>query len=566
MNKIYLTLIAIISLSFNVSAQAGWSWAKSAGGTGLDGIRDIYTDNSGNSYATGSFAGTTAAFGNITLTNSDASGLNGDIFIAKYDANGDVIWAKSAGGNGNDAGNGITVDANGNVYITGEFKGVANFSGTTLTAPNNNEEIFVAKYNANGDLQWAKRAGGNLRDWGYGIAVDQTGNVYITGNIGNNANFDGTPYPTISGNNNDGYIAKYSTNGDFLWLEQIGGTNPGGQNSTQSANSIAYNPTDNTFSVGGWFYGSVTWGGLGGINDSSSAYPNSGLHSLFVATYDSSGAIQWVSTSDERQVNASSHSEANSLDIDSDGNVYLTGSVAGRLVFTSTDSIEMMHTNSWDFDAFLVKYNANGAFQWVRQIGGGDGDEARDLAIDSQDNILITGSYSEAQTVGSFNLPAATNGLFFARFNGSGDVIWAFGEPTAYLASARALSVDGQGKPYVAGEYTSFTNFGSNIQLTAVDLTDAFIAKYDITTGITTQERYQNITIYPNPAHDFLMLQLPDGVTQAAVYLQDITGKTLISQRYEANQAIRLDELPAGIYTCRVETNDLSFISKLVVH
>lgn len=554
-------------MPFGVFAQAGWSWAKSAGSTGLDGINDIYTDDAGNTYATGSFAGTTALFGSITLANSDVSGFSGDVFVAKYSPTGDVIWAKSAGGNGNDAGNGIVVDNSGNVYITGEFKGAANFASTTLTPTNNNtEEIFVAKYNANGDLQWAKRAGGVGRDWGYGIAVDPTGNAYVTGTFSNNVDFDGTPYSTISGNNADGYVAKFSTDGDFLWLEQIGGSNPGGQNSLQSSHSIVYNSTDHTFSVAGWYYGLVTWGGIGGIMDSSSAYPNSGLYSLFVATYDSAGAIQWVRSADEVQVNASSHSDANNIGIDSDGNVYLAGSVAGRLIFTPTDSIEMMHTNSWDFDAFLVKYNSSGTFQWVKQVGGGDSDEARDLSIDNQDNILITGSYSEAQTVGSFNLPTATNGLYFVRFSSSGNVVWAFGEPAAYLANPRALSCDDSGKPHVAGEYTSFANFGSNIQLTSVGLTDAFLAKYDITTGITEHKSNQEILVYPNPARDFVMLQLPNEIREASVEIKDITGRTLINQQYQYNQAIQIGSISPGIYTCLVKTKDAQFVSELVVY
>lgn len=569
MKKSYFLLVSLLfTLALtqsNIYGQSGWNWAKSGGSTGLDGIRDSYTDSDGNTYVTGTFAGTTATFGTTTLTNADPNGFNGDIFIAKYSSSGDVIWAKSAGGTGNDAGNGIAMDSDGNIYITGEIKGQADFSGTTLSPTNNNtEEIFIAKYNSGGDLQWAERAGGGNRDFGNDIAVDQNGDVYVTGTIKNNAEFGGTPYGTISGNNGDAYVAKYSTNGNFLWLEQVGGINPGGQNSLQSSNAIAYDPSTNTFTITGWYHGLVTWGSTGGIIDSSSAYPSSGDYSIFVANYDSSGVIQWVTSIDEEQVNASGHSEINGIDVDSDGNIYLVGSVAGKLQFNGSTTIEMAHTNSWDFDVFLAKYNTNGNFSWVKQIGGQDGDTGSNLHVDGDGNINIVGNYSEAQTIGPFSLPLSTHGVFLAKYSNSGNVLWAHGEPGAYLSNPKTIGVDAQGRIYVTGDYTNFADFG-NIHLEVVDLSDAFIAQYDQTTGTNDRGFTAPSIIHPNPAHDFVIFELQDNQSTAYISIQNLSGQTVISSPYQQNDILNIGHLPSGVYLVDVTNQEKKHTEKLIV-
>lgn len=564
--KPLLITLAILMLGpLGSFAQTGWIWAKSAGSTGLDGTRDIYTDAAGNTYATGTFSGITATFGSITLTNADPNGFNRDIFVAKYDTDGNVLWAKSAGGTGNDAGNAIAVDGDGNVYITGEFKGTADFSGTSLSQTNaNTEEIFVAKYNSSGTMQWAKRAGGVGRDWGYGIAVDQDGAVYVTGNFTNNVDFDGTPYSSISGNNADGYIAKFNTNGSLLWVEQIGGSNPGGQNSLQSSNAIAYNMENNTFSVLGWYYGKVTWGGLGGVVDSSSAYPNSGLYSGFVATYDSSGAIQWVSSIDEEQVNSSGHSEFNDIAIDGDDNIYIVGSVAGKLTYAPGQTIEMVHTNSWNFDVFTAKYNDSGVFQWVEKEGAEDTDVGNKIVVNNQNDILITGSYSTALTIGTYNLPLVTNGLLLVRYSSTGNVLWAFGEPGAYLSNPLGLGVDAQGHIYVGGEFLNNSTFGG-INITAVGLNDSFLAKYGQATGLEEDKGYLPVKVYPNPSGSYFIAELPENSNKAEIELYDISGRTVLNKSYDKNEEISIENLDNGLYMLKLTLNDKTYLSELVV-
>ena len=150
-----------------------FGWAKRAGGNDSDSSRAIAADRMGNCYATGWFIGT-ATFGGTTLTSSG----EGDIFVAKYDRAGKVLWARRAGGGSFDEGSGIAVDDTGNCYVTGYFSGTATFGGATLTSGGNGE-VFVAKYDSAGNVIWVKHGGGTDEDHGNGIAVDGMGNCYM---------------------------------------------------------------------------------------------------------------------------------------------------------------------------------------------------------------------------------------------------------------------------------------------------------------------------------------------------------------------------------------------------
>jgi len=154
------------------------AWAKSDGTYPSLYKPFISTDGMGNCYVTGYFNGTSAMFGSTVLTNA---GVN-DIFVVKYDASGNIAWAKRAGGTNFDNGYGIRADANGNSYVTGMFRGLAYFDSFFLFN-SGDPEIFVAKYDNAGNVLWAKQAGGADVDAGNGIGIDALGNSYVTGNF-----------------------------------------------------------------------------------------------------------------------------------------------------------------------------------------------------------------------------------------------------------------------------------------------------------------------------------------------------------------------------------------------
>ncbi|MCK4312364.1 MAG: SBBP repeat-containing protein [Candidatus Cloacimonetes bacterium] len=199
-----------------VDAYGVWQWATHAGGTYEDNGKAITIDDTGNSYVTGIFTGT-ATFGSYSLTSNGWD----DIFVAKMDANGNWLWATQAGGIDYDSGYGITIYDAGNSYVTGWFRETATFGSYSLTS-SGLRDIFVAKMDSNGNWLWATRAGGVFYDWGYGITIDNTGNSYVTGIFTGTATFGS--YSLTSNGWDDIFVAKIDANGNWLWATKAGGT------------------------------------------------------------------------------------------------------------------------------------------------------------------------------------------------------------------------------------------------------------------------------------------------------------------------------------------------------
>jgi hypothetical protein len=230
-------------------------WVKSMGGTSGDRSNSIALDGSGNIYTTGCFQGTADFDPGVGTSNLTSTGSYADIFISKLDTAGNFLWAKSIGGIQTDEGISIVVDGSGNVYTTGLFRGTVDFDpgvGTNNLTSAGDRDIFISKLDAAGNFLWAKSMGGTSIDVGNSIAVDGSGNVYITGLFFGTVDFDpgmGTSNLT-SGGSSDIFISKLDAAGNFLWAKNIGGT------SFDGANSITLDGSGNVYLTGA-FSGTV---------------------------------------------------------------------------------------------------------------------------------------------------------------------------------------------------------------------------------------------------------------------------------------------------------------------
>ncbi len=236
-------------------------WAQSAGGANDDFANAVAADVDGNTYLTGYFQSDVMSFGAIQLTNSRPIYQN--IFVCKYDATGGVLWARSAGSTTPDypeQGRGIAVDSLRNVYITGRFTGTTRFGNTNLVAAGL-IDIFIAKYDAFGNLAWASNAGSVGA--GNGIVIDSAGKPYVTGNFTASASFGGISL--VSRGSSDVFMAKYDTNGVGLWAKQAGST------LDDSGNAIAIDSNGNTY-IAGQFTDSATFDSTAFTNSGTTAF------------------------------------------------------------------------------------------------------------------------------------------------------------------------------------------------------------------------------------------------------------------------------------------------------
>jgi hypothetical protein len=214
-------------------------WAARIGGSSAENGEGIAVDSGGNVYVTGHYSSnpvTLYSENESSTSKTLTNGGNYDVFIAKYSTDGNVLWAARISGIGYDSGEGIAVDSGGNVYVTGLYVSnqvtlySENESSTSKTLTNGGGyEAFIAKYSTDGNVLWAARIGGSNTDYGYGIAADSGGNVYVTGRYESapitlySENESSTSKTLTNGGGYDAFIARYSTDGNVLWAARIGG-------------------------------------------------------------------------------------------------------------------------------------------------------------------------------------------------------------------------------------------------------------------------------------------------------------------------------------------------------
>ena len=412
------------------------AFIATAGGTSLDYPdvgESVAVDGSGNVYVTGSFGGT-ANFGAISKT----SGGESDIFIAKYNARGTVLWVQTAGGSLRAYGKSISLDAAGNVYVVGEYKGTATFNGISKTSEGEND-LFIAKYNSSGVVQWVQSAGGPSFDSARSVAVDASGNVYIVGQYFGTTTFEGTS--KTSAGSDDIFIAKYNASGAFQWIQSAGGS------LRDIGRGVAVDSNGNVF-ITGTFEDTANFGGGGGINPLSY-----GGIDIFVAKYNSSGVVQWV-----QSAGGSLFDSGNSIAVDTSGNVYVTGNYYGPANFDGTNSV----SGAGDRDIFLTKYNSGGTLQWVQTAGGLLSDRGSSVAVDLMGNAYVIGFYSDVATFGTKSVTSAGNlDIFVAKYNSSGNLSWLQCGGGTSFDSGSSVAVDASGNAYVTGTYRDAATFGT---------------------------------------------------------------------------------------------------------
>ncbi len=439
-----ILLFLLLAVTGAIHAQTeDWLWAKKAGGASYDIGYNISTDTSGNSYVTGSFSGT-ANFGSTSLTSSGVS----DIFVAKLDASGDYLWARRVGGSSGDSGLGISTDASGNCYVTGYFQGIASFGSTSLGS-SGTTDVFIAKIDTNGNWLWARRAGGSSGDSGYGISIDANGNNYVTGNYSGSASFGSTTL-TSSGTS-DVFVAKLDSSGNWLWAMRAGGTSEdSGYGISIDANSNIYvtgyftgtasfgsifltssgewdvfvakldssgnwlwacqtgcnygygqdlstDPSGNSY-VTGRFQGTASFG--------STSLTSSGEWDVFVAKLDSSGNWLWA-----KQAGGTSEDSGYGISIDASGNCYVTGRFQGTASFGGTSLI-----SSGGSDIFAAKLNTNGNWLWATRAGGTSTEYSNGISSDTSGNCYVTGGFfSSASFCGTSLTSSGSADVFVAK-------------------------------------------------------------------------------------------------------------------------------------------------------
>lgn len=540
---------------FSSSGQApNFQWAKSAGGAaGFDDLANsIAVDVSGNTYITGSFNSTIINFGSTALTNMNTNN-SADIFLAKYDASGNVIWVRSAGGTGDDVAYSLVVDASGSVYITGYFDSSTITFGSSTLINASQRNIFLAKYDAFGNVIWAKNDGGTGEPVAYSIAADSSGNTFITGGFGGSSSTVsfGSIILTNAGNSvYDIFLAKYDPSGNILWAKSAGGTGH------DVGRSVAVDASGNSYITGSFYSTTINFGStiLANVNTNST-------EDIFLAKYDTSGNVIWA-----KNAGGTVSDIGYSIAVDTSGNTYIAGSFNSTTIgFGSTTLISAGYD-----DIFLAKYDALGNVIWAKSVGGTSFDYATSISVDASENTYVTGSFwSSPLTFGSTILTNAGGGdIFIAKYAASGNVIWAKSAGGIGDDDGRSVAIDASGNTFITGYFMSPSiAFGLATLTTAGGGGDIFIAKLGNTTGINELSNLISIYVFPNPSNGNFQLTIANAqFTKGELEIYNVIGeKVFQSEIFESKSEINLN-LPAGLYFYKIKnTAEIIGTGKIII-
>jgi gliding motility-associated-like protein len=358
-------------------------------------------------------------------------------------------WSRGATSNNDVQSRRTATDRHGNSFVTGYFKGTAQFGSLSVSSTTANAtDIFLVKYDSTGTPLWARKAGGAGTDYGYGIAVDSGGNAFITGQYGSTATFGTLTIDAVGGN--DAFIAKYNSSGTVQWVNRIAGT------SEEYGYGVDVDRFGNIYATG-FFNGNCTFSTQSG---SSSYLPGVTLNrsEVYIARYNNSGVLLWV-----RGFGGSNTDVGYDIVPDDSGNAYVTGTYQNNISFGSAS----LSTAGFTVSGYIVKYNSAGVFQWAQ-----NGPESNNyaycyaIACDGEGGLYTTGYFNGNIKFGSLNLASSGKNLaFIARFTTNGVFQWAeaLNPPGNNVTWGHDIAADGSGNAFLTGTLHSSTASGANI-------------------------------------------------------------------------------------------------------
>lgn len=385
-------------------------------------------------------------------------------------------WGKKFSANSSAIPRSVFVDASGNVYSVGGYGGTTDFDpgvGVFNLTSNGSSDIFITKLDAAGNFVWAKAVGGSGDDQAKGVAVDASGNVYLTGYY-SSVTVDFDPNAGIFNMTNAGgqdiFILKLDINGNFVWAKKFGNAS-----GAEEGTGIALDASNNVYTTG-IFFGTMDFDPNAGVFNLS---PTS--TALYVSKLDVNGNFIFA-----RECSGNSGVQGMAIKLDGSGNIYTTGVFSGTDDFDPGIGVNNV-TSFGSNDVFVLKLDASGNFVFVKQIGGTSADDAWTIDIDNASNIIIGGDFQGTADfdpgVGTFNITSTGSyDAYVCKLNSTGNFVWSKSLGGVGTERVFSLGTDILNNVYSVGQFQNTVDFdpGAGVyNLTASVGLDGFINKLD---------------------------------------------------------------------------------------
>jgi len=359
------------------SSNGSVLWAKSSGGAQYEQVTSVKVDHAGNVIITGYFYSSSIDIDGVVLNNSGDK----DIFVAKFNTNGLLLWARRFGGALLDEPRDLEVDNNDNIYLAGSFESYTLNFGIAMLVTNGDYDAFLLKMNPSGNPVWVKHAGGVDRDQAFAVTYDHHGNIYCSGSF-QSPTFDFGGGALNNQGNWDLYLVKFDTSGTYNWMESFGG--PG----FEIARSLVSDNSGFVYMAG--MFSSDT------LTDGNFNLYGSGLSDIFIMKVDDFGIVQWANSTQ-----GSNDENLYSIDINNNGEVIISGGSSSPFFTAGNDTI----SNMGFLDGIVSCIDANGNFKWVKSFGGNDYEECYAVTYDPNGYVYLCGRFdSPICSIGTYNL------------------------------------------------------------------------------------------------------------------------------------------------------------------
>lgn len=357
--------------SFDYLGQPVWS--KHFGDAVAQTAARVATDAQGNVAVVGDFAGK-IDFGGGALTSAGAT----DVFLAKFDPTGALLWAKSFGDIAAQNGSDVAFAPNGDVVFTGSFAGKINLGGGALTSAGTTD-LFVGRYDSAGMYLWGKRFGDAAAQAGKGVAVDAQGNVIITGNIAGKVDFGGGVLTSAGAT--DVLLLELDSTGAHVFSKLFGNV------AAQTASRVALDAVGNRI---------ITGSAAGKVDFGGGLLTSAGGNDIFVAKLTSGGMHLW-----SKLYGGATDQDPRDLAVDPSGAVLVAGDFTGTVDFGGGALASAGVT-----DGFIVKLDPFGAHVWSKKLGDAMAQSVTGIAADAT-GIFAVGTFAGAVTFGGAKLTSA---------------------------------------------------------------------------------------------------------------------------------------------------------------
>lgn len=470
----------------------------------------------------------TAQFGTKTLVSAGGT----DVFLVKYSADDDPLWSVKMGGQDYDYVQQIIADDDGNVIIAGYFYGTTQI-GTDEYASYGSQDLFIAKYNSDGDFIWSARSGGPMADYLNGLTAGDSQDFYIAGFYYNSIAIGDTTL--LSSGGSDIYLAKYSTDGEYLWANSCGGS------SSDQVNSASFNANGNILVAGSFYYN---------ISFSDTTLTTTNPVGVYIAGFHPDGQLNWVLQLDGTYLTTEVLiKSAPSCDF------YISGNFSEQITFGD----KVFDAGEFNQDIYLAKYDSTGDLQWARHAHSFASDQVVGLETDQYNNLYIAGHYLDTihfdQLTLKYNLCCGSREIFVVYYTDKGNALWG-DSISGTRANLQSIELQQDNELLISGLFSEIITMG-NYSLSYYDGFQNYMTclKGEVYTLVNDNGPENELMVFPNPASHMIQVMNSDNV-HLIFQIYSINGSLLKTGSLPESGGIDISDLQPGQYIFRCSNNN----------